>query len=100
MKMQRDHAKKEMVKLQQQVEELCGASGKRNEMSYNPFIPSQWRTSILTFDNGERVRVKVLMPHTEKPLWHTDLESRLIHDFNKSQPKAIHKVIKVHILRK
>lgn len=68
-------------------------------MSYNPFIPSQWRTAILTLDNGERVRAKVLMPHTEKPLWHTDLERRFIHEFNKSQPKAIHKVVKVHILR-
>lgn len=67
-------------------------------MSYNPFIPSQWRTAILTLDNGERVRVKVLMPRTET-LWHTDLERRFIHEFNKSQPKAIHKVIKVHILR-
>lgn len=100
MKMQRDHAKKEMVKLQQQVEELCGGSGKRNEMSYNPFVSPEWRTAILTFDNGQRVRVKVLMPRTEKLLWHTDLERRFIHDFNKSQPKAIHKVIKVHILRK
>lgn len=68
-------------------------------MSYNPFIPSQWRTAILTLDNGERVSAKVLMPHTEKPLWHTDLERSFIHDFNKSQPKAIHKVVKVHILR-
>lgn len=68
-------------------------------MSYNPFIPSQWRTVILTLDNGERVRVKVLMPRTEKPLWHTDLERRLVRDFNKSQPHAVHKVVKIHLLR-
>lgn len=99
MKMQRDHAKKEMVKLQQQVEELCGGSGKRNEMSYNPFIPSQWRTAILTFNNGHRARAEVLLPGTDKPVWHADLERRLVRDFNKSQPHAVHKVVKIHLLR-
>lgn len=101
MKMERDHANKEMEKLQQQVEKLsCTVEAEMSINEYNPFIPSQWRTAILTFENGERVRAKVLMPRTEKPLWHTDLEGRFIHDFNKSQSKAIHKVIKVHILRK
>lgn len=69
-------------------------------MSYNPFVPPEWRTAIFTLDNGERVRAKVLMPHTNKPLWHTDLERRLVSDFNKSQPHAVHKVVKVHLLRK
>lgn len=68
-------------------------------MKHNPFVPREWRTAILTLYNGERVRAKVLMPHTKKPLWHTDFERRFIHEFNKSQPKAIHKVVKVHILR-
>lgn len=36
-------------------------------MSYNPFVSPEWRTAILTFDNGQRVRVKVLMPRTENP---------------------------------
>lgn len=79
---------------------MCGGRGKEYKMSYNPFVSPEWRTAILTFDNGEHVRAKVLMPRTEKPLWHTDLERRFIHDFNKSQPKVIHKVVKVHILRK
>lgn len=79
--------------------ELCGGRGKEYKMSYNPFVSPEWRTAILTLDNGERVRAKVLMPHTHKPLWHTDFERRFIHEFNKSQPKAIHKDVKVHILR-
>lgn len=77
--------------------ELCGGRGK--EYKLQSFCFSEWRTAILTLDNGERVRAKVLMPHTNKPLWHTDFERRFIHEFNKSQPKAIHKVVKVHILR-
>lgn len=47
MKMQRNHANKEMVKLQQQVE--GGGRGKEYKMSYNPFVSPEWRTAILTF---------------------------------------------------
>lgn len=68
-------------------------------MSYNPFVPREWRTAILTFDNGHRARAEVLLPGTDKPVWHADLERRLVRDFNKSQPHAVHKVVKIHLLR-
>lgn len=63
-------------------------------MKHNPFVPREWRTAILTFDNGHRARAEVLLPGTDKPVWHADLERRLVRDFNKSQPHAVHKVVK------
>lgn len=68
-------------------------------MSNNPFIPPQQRTAILTFDNGQRVRAEISIPGTDKPVWHTELERRIVNDFNKAQSRAVHKLVKVHILR-
>lgn len=68
-------------------------------MKHNPFVPREWRTAILTFDNGTRARAEVLLPGTDKPVWHADLERRLVRDFNKSKPHAVHKVVKIHLLR-
>ena len=68
-------------------------------MKHNPFVPREWRTAILTFDNGTRARAEVLLPGTDKPVRHADLERRLVRDFNKSQPHAVHKVVKIHLLR-
>lgn len=68
-------------------------------MNSNPFIPHQQRTAILTFDNGHRVRAEISIPGTDKPVWHTELERRIVREFNKSQPRATHKLVKVHLLR-
>lgn len=68
-------------------------------MKHNPFVPREWRAAILTFDNGHSARAEVLLPGTDKPVWHADLERRLVRDFNKSQPHAVHKVVKIHLLR-
>lgn len=35
-------------------------------MKHNPFVPREWRTAILTFDNGHRARAEVLLPGTDK----------------------------------
>lgn len=68
-------------------------------MHNNPFIPPQQRIAILTFDNGQRVRAEISIPGTDKPVWHTELERRIVRDFNMSQPQATHKLVKVHLLR-
>lgn len=68
-------------------------------MHNNPFITPQQRTAILTFDNGQRVRAEITLPGTDKPVWHTELERRIVNDFNKAQPRAVHKLVKVHLLR-
>lgn len=68
-------------------------------MIHNPFMPREQRTAILTFDNGQRVRVEILIPKSDRPIFHNDLERRFIEDFHKSQPNTAHKLVKVHILR-
>ena len=68
-------------------------------MIHNPFIPRQQRTAILTFDNGQRVRADITLPGTDKPVWHAQLERRIVRDFNKAQPRDTHKLVKVHLLR-
>ena len=68
-------------------------------MKHNPFVPREQRTAILTFDNGHRARAEVLLPGTDKPVWHADLERRLVCDFNKSKQYAVHKVEKIQLLR-
>lgn len=68
-------------------------------MNHNPFAATEQRTAILTFDNGQRVRAEILIPKSDRPIFHYDLERRFIEDFHKSQPNAAHKLVKVHILR-
>lgn len=68
-------------------------------MIHNPFMPREQRTAILTFDNGQRVRAEILIPKSDRPIFHNDLERRFIEDLHKSQPNAAHKLVKVHILR-
>ena len=68
-------------------------------MNYNPFTPPESRTAILTFSNGKRVRAEILIPKSDRPIYHDDLERRFIRDLHKSQPRAVHKLVKVHILR-
>ena len=68
-------------------------------MIHNPFMPREQRTAILTFDNGQRVRAEILIPKSDRPIFHNGLERRFIEDFHKSQPNAAHKLVKVHILR-
>lgn len=62
-------------------------------------VPREQRTAILTFDNGQRVRAEITLPGTDKPVWHTELERRIVNDFNKAPPRAVHKLVKVHLLR-
>lgn len=64
-------------------------------MKHNPFVPREQRTAIFTFDNGQRVCAEITLPGTDKPVWHTDI----VNDFNKAQPRAVHKLVKVHLLR-
>lgn len=68
-------------------------------MNYNPSPPPESRTAILTFSNGKRVRTEVLLPTSGKPLCIEDVERNMVRNFPKTQPHAVHKLVKVHILR-
>lgn len=56
------------------------------------------RQAILTFDDGSRIRAEVtLVPKR----WYTnsDYERELVSEYNKSQPNAVHKIKKIHLMR-
>lgn len=57
------------------------------------------RKVILTLDNGAKIEADVTMPSPRKALLYEEIEKKLVEDFNKSQPYAVHKLVKVHIMR-
>jgi uncharacterized protein YktA (UPF0223 family) len=58
------------------------------------------RKCVLTLEGGYKITAEVVIPKSSKPVFHDELEKQLVREFNKSQPYAVHKVVKMHILRK
>lgn len=57
------------------------------------------RRCLLTFDGGAKIQAVLTMPKPTKPIFPTEMERQLIESFNESQPNAVNKVIKCHIMR-
>lgn len=57
------------------------------------------RRCLLTFDGGAKIQAVLTMPKPTKPIFPKEMESQFIKNFNESQPTAVHKVIKCHIMR-
>ena len=58
--------------------------------------------AILTLDNGKKIVADILPPLSGKlrrPRFHDEYERWFVKEFNKAQPRAVHKVVKAHILR-
>lgn len=56
--------------------------------------------AILYFDEGSRIIADVLTPPQRKEReTQREYENRMVQDFNISQPHAVHKVVKVRIMR-
>ena len=59
--------------------------------------------TILTFDNGKRLACDIIAPPTwlrkGKPRFWTEFEQDFVCKWNASQPHAVHKVVRAHILR-
>ena len=56
------------------------------------------RQGIITFDNGQRIKAEFYI----KPRrWYSyeDYEKELVAQWNKSQPRAAHKVVSIHLMR-
>ena len=54
---------------------------------------------LLTFDGGAKIQAALTMPKPTKPIFLKEMERQFIKSFNESQPNAVHKVIKCHIMR-
>ena len=57
------------------------------------------RKAILTLDNGAKIEAFVTMSSPRKAMFHEEMEKKFVEDFNKAQPYAVHKSVKVHIMR-
>lgn len=57
------------------------------------------RRCLLTFDGGAKIQVVLTMPKPTKPIFPKEMEREFIKNFNESQPTAVHKVVKCHIMR-
>ena len=57
------------------------------------------RRCLLTLDGGAKIQAVLTIPKPTKPIFHEEMERHIMDEFNKSQPNAVHKVIKCHIMR-
>ena len=57
------------------------------------------RRCLITFDDGAKIPAVLSMPKPTKPIFSKEMESQLVKQLNESQPNAVHKVIKCHIMR-
>lgn len=57
------------------------------------------RRCLLTLDGGAKIQAVLTMPKPTKPIFLEEMERQFIKNFNESQPNAVHKVIKCHIMR-
>lgn len=57
------------------------------------------RKAILTIDNAAKIEAVVTMPSPRKAMFHERWEKKFVENFNKAQPHAVHKLVKVHIMR-
>ena len=57
------------------------------------------RRCLLTLDGGAKIQAVLTMPKPTKPILPKEMERQFVKQFNESQPNAVHKVIKCHIMR-
>lgn len=57
------------------------------------------RRCIITLSGGHKVQATLSIPQPRKPLFMEQLEKQFIKEFNRSQPHAVNKAVKVHIMR-
>ena len=57
------------------------------------------RRCLLTFDDGGKIEGVLTMPKPTKPIFPEEMERQFVKQLNESQPNAVNKVIKCHIMR-
>lgn len=57
------------------------------------------RKCIITLEGGYKIQATLTILKPTKPIFPEEMERKFIEDFNKSQPRAAHKAVGVHILR-
>ncbi len=57
------------------------------------------RRCLMTFSDGSKLLTTIYIPKPTKPIFPEQMERYIIENFNKSQPLAVNKVVKCHIIR-
>lgn len=57
------------------------------------------RRCLMTFSDGSKLQVTIYIPKPTKPIFPEQMERQFIENFNKSQPLAVNKVVKCHIMK-
>ena len=57
------------------------------------------RRCLFTLDGGAKIQSVLTIPKPTKPMYHEEMERQFIKSFNESQPNAVHKIVKCHIMR-
>ena len=57
------------------------------------------RRCLIELSDGSKILAILTIPKPTKPIFPEQMERNIIENFNKSQPNAVHKVIKCHIMR-
>ncbi len=57
------------------------------------------RKCVMTLEGGYKVVATLTMPRPTKPIFPEEMERRVVEEYNKTQPHAVHKAVRVHILR-
>ena len=57
------------------------------------------RKAILTLYNGAKIEADITMLSPRKAMFYEEIEKKFVKNFNKAQPHAVHKLVKVHIMR-
>lgn len=57
------------------------------------------RRCLMALSNGSKIQATITITKPTKPIFPKEMERKFIKSFNESQPNAVHKVIKCHIMR-
>ena len=57
------------------------------------------RRCLMTLSDGSKIQATITIPNPTKPIFPKEMERQFINSCNESQPNAVHKVIKCHIMR-
>lgn len=57
------------------------------------------RRCLMTFSDGNKIQATITIPKPTKPIFPEQMERQFIESFNNSQPLAVNKVVKCHIMR-
>ena len=70
---------------------------KANGNGFQPLFIT--RRCIITLSGGHKVQATHSIPQPRKPLFIEQMEEKFVKEFNRSQPHAVNKAVKIHIMR-